>query len=85
MPLPAVRSTSVNGAGTLRINSFTLPLGLSATSDFVVDANGGTIEYYDVAGNLPTLTKYCVTSYYLIPAVTVYTLTNPSSPTTYTI
>ncbi len=73
----------VSGQGLIRINSVTFPGG---TFTNFVSSTGGTVEYYDVTGNLPAQTNYnnllltnsTTNNYNLV-------LTNPSNPVAYNI
>lgn len=75
--------TSVSGQGLMRLQSINFPTG-----DFslFVSATGGTVEYYNIGGNLPTqytynnllITNSTGADYNLV-------LTNPTNPTSYTL
>lgn len=43
---------TVSGAGTLRVSGTNLPTG--AYTSFVTASTGGTVEYYNISGTLPT-------------------------------
>lgn len=74
---------SVSGQGLLRLQSVNFPSG-----DFslFVSSTGGTVEYYNIGGNLPNqytynnllITNSTSTNYNLV-------LTNPNNPTSYTL
>lgn len=74
---------TVTGAGLIKISSNSFPAG---TFTSFVSATGGTIEYYDVAGTLPsTLTYNHLVISNSTGAANVCVFANPSNPTNYTL
>lgn len=74
---------TVTGLGLLKISSTSFPAG---TFTAFVSSAGGTIEYYDVTGVLPTnLTYNNLTISNSTGAANTCTFPNPANPTNYTV
>ena len=81
--LPGNNLGTVTGAGLIKISATSFPAGNFAA---FVSATGGTIEYYDVTGNLPVVATYnnLIVSN-STGAANTCVFTNPSNPTNYTL
>lgn len=74
---------TVTGSGLIKISSTSFPLG-TFTAFFA--ATGGTIEYYDVAGTLPSILTYNnLTISNSLGSANTIVLPNGTNPTNYTL